>query len=876
MRSPLIAFFVLVLLAAFCVSCATDRKTDTVPTPVPDLPRQIVIAPDAHPLEALAARELQRFIYQMDGVLLPVANSIPPRTPSFILASNPSISAFGNLIPQGDGKPPADGEHRLLKVEARDAQHLVLLGRQPADVLHAVYSVLEDYGYGFFLGGDAVPAGKKLEFPRPAARRPVFKVRGIMPLAGGPSSRIAWNDDDYRACFDQIAKMRCNLVAFHFSDDEPFAAYRDGNAFRGGEGPADGGNTTPVKDFAFGTSKYFSEKIFASDVAARAGGGGEAIRAAQIMLQRSLYSASCRGLQTCIGFDVSGDPTAGGDIDAFLKRVEHLLETCPTVNYLCLWPEELTADERKAATANASARLRFYADTYGKDFEGLSRSEMICDALPPALFASIANHYIKERAPHVRLVVAALSGKAAAGLDKILPGDVIIATPDTLSGSTREWWKVITADEGAVPFLPSGSAAEILEECRDAHENSAVGVIFAHYRTRAVEPQAAAFARFCWDAEMTEEEFFADFAVRNFGPETGPGLAPSLRKLDALLCQAPGRNFTTGSENDGKGLTAIRSNLLDARGVLVERNEARPVERLDHILHGIEWALAYDAAAGIIDSPQYRKAEKAIENAKTDDEKKKYAGELVELLKACPLARGAAHCAASVSSRSELGELAELNRTIIADFRRRLEPAGKILGKDVFAEIARDFAQRGVFPFYSVSVQNLLSPSIIEGGEDFLCRAIIPHKGPLARAEIAYRNAGAVNYNRVPLRHAGGYVYEGAIKTGEEGGVVEYYIVADSEQGAVATWPLNAPVNTASITVLPRAGYTALVVSNEAEAALRRDYRIEAVALSETDRRPSEVVLNFRKAGENEYNKARMENAYSNVFHAVLPAKLLD
>ena len=166
---------------------------------------QIVIHPEASPVEVHAAEELKEFIHKMTGKELPVTDDTRGENlPIFI----------GTAVPERT----VSETRQDLSVDGFaihcDEKQLSLFGAQPRSSLYAVYHLLEHHlGCGFFEDGDQVPTSEILEVgPISEHSTPRFGVRifeGPMPLYSGG---LWWTWEEFRPWLDWMAKKRFNVL----------------------------------------------------------------------------------------------------------------------------------------------------------------------------------------------------------------------------------------------------------------------------------------------------------------------------------------------------------------------------------------------------------------------------------------------------------------------------------------------------------------------------------------------------------------------------------------------------------------------------------------------------------------------------------------
>ena len=178
-------------------------------------------------------------------------------------------------------------------------------------------------------------------------QKPVFAVRGSLPWYNFLNSPTTWDLDDFKYFFDQISKMKQNFVGFHTYDSEPFAPYAEKGKLVYAEPLVTSKNYgwgavrgLATAEFGFGTGDYFDQEQFGSRAITEAKGRDDAIRRAQALLAAGLEYGRRRGVRVCVGFEVSGDPTAPEAQAALEARLRELVRAYPMLDYVWLWQSE--------------------------------------------------------------------------------------------------------------------------------------------------------------------------------------------------------------------------------------------------------------------------------------------------------------------------------------------------------------------------------------------------------------------------------------------------------------------------------------------------------------------------------------------------------
>ncbi|MFQ5807304.1 MAG: hypothetical protein ACE5I3_12725, partial [Phycisphaerae bacterium] len=265
-------------------------------------PGNAVIVRPAHAdhLVDLATTELQRYAYLRTGTLPEIRSGPLPHRPAILLRTGPS-----DRLPSG-GPDPA--QNHVIYVESASPLRIVAHGASPVSTLWAAYSLIESWGFGFYLGGDTAPPRDPAFTARTfeAVYEPALAIRGSLPWLNFLNSPTTWNPQDYKTFFERISRQKANLVMFHVYDHEPFCAYAidDKKAKMGRPlmttisphrwwSP----HAMSTKDFLFGTDLFFDRGEWGCEVGIEDGWAhfpGRAVRAQQKMFAEALRFAKRR------------------------------------------------------------------------------------------------------------------------------------------------------------------------------------------------------------------------------------------------------------------------------------------------------------------------------------------------------------------------------------------------------------------------------------------------------------------------------------------------------------------------------------------------------------------------------------------------------
>lgn len=470
----------------------------------------------------------------------------------------------------------ADAEGYSIRLEPG---RLILTGASERALLYAIYDFLERQGAFFGIDGESYPldAPQPLVLPpenRPWTGKPRFAVRGLLPWPDFLNCVSVYNQEDFRAYFEAMLRMRFNTFGMHvYTGREQWAesylsfeyagaghlAYLDNSASnRWGYLPQ------RTSRFGMGAPQFYAGEVFGSDSTVEARNPWEAAARARTLLHDAFAYAGRLGIRTGIGFEPyqipdeiwralppevkpAGMPdrkTTGPRFDVeslaardlLETRLAELLEAYPEVDYVWLWEDE-------AATH-------------------ASRQKSVDLSVTPFLQA---HDFLRRHAPRKRLVLAGWGGVARhlPSFHKRLPGDVIFSCLNDSVGwdpihevfgqlEGRERWPIPWLEDDPGMWLPQFHAHRFERDMNRAAEFGCQGLIGIHWRHRIVDPTAGFQARFSWDRELKPAAYYQAYARTQAAGERAPRLAVVLAETDRdrkLL------STFTGTFKDGHAVT---------------------------------------------------------------------------------------------------------------------------------------------------------------------------------------------------------------------------------------------------------------------------------------------------------------------------------
>ena len=412
-------------------------------------------------------------------------------------------------------------------------QNATLCAVNEQALLYAVFDFLERQGLVFGIDGTTVPIDlpAPLQLPLDGQRwlgSPRFAVRGLLPWPDFLNCISVYNQEDFRAYFAAMMRMRFNMFGMHVytqNDPNPMAESYLSFEFAGSGHRAALEDTTMrswgylpqrTSTYSMGAAQFFDADTFGAD-ATRLAADNWDIAARTTAMMRSAFSfAGDLGIRTGIGFEPYQNPAEidhalpsealshpNGFIesttarDLLERRLADLLERYPMVDYVWLWQDE-----------NANWE---------------SRQKNIPLSVTPFVQA---HNFLKRNAPDKRLVVAGWGGvtRHFQSLHDRLPEDIVFsALSDSLGWDPvneafgklghRERWPIPWLEDDPSMWFPQFRASRFQMDLNRAQNFGCQGVLGIHWRHRIVDPTATYLARASWDSNLTATKHYQNFCA---------------------------------------------------------------------------------------------------------------------------------------------------------------------------------------------------------------------------------------------------------------------------------------------------------------------------------------------------------------------------
>ncbi|HEY3378814.1 MAG TPA: hypothetical protein VGL77_15105, partial [Armatimonadota bacterium] len=376
----------------------------------------------------------------------------------------------------------------------------------------------------------------------------------------GPTT---WGLEDYKFYFDQLARMRGNMLLMHWYDDEPGGAYEVDGEFLVG----DRAHNTLSKSwgaierlrtsqFYFGTGAYFDEEIFGSPECETSPTTIEEIRRSIVAFSEATRYAQRAGVKVAAGFEAPrGTPTDIEVANNFRARVRQFLRRNPHLTYFALWQHESGGSAGSALPEPGTPADALF-QRQRADFDYLGNLMRVWEAIRYGEFARIAYEVMKEEAPHLRMVMVGWGGDRwmhfadyCLAYDKRMPADVAFTCHDNILAAVgpnvstpwgqlppeRERWALPWVEGDVNDCWVRQANVEILGKLApDALRKGCQGLLTLSWRTRDVEEETGYIARFAWEPTLTPDQFYRVLARHAFGADLEEYMGERLGILQKL------------------------------------------------------------------------------------------------------------------------------------------------------------------------------------------------------------------------------------------------------------------------------------------------------------------------------------------------------
>ena len=727
------------------------------------------------------------------------------------------------------------------------ADRVTLTGASEQALLYAVFDFLERQGAYFGIAGATYPLepSGRLVLPqagRPWTAAPRFAVRGLLPWPDFLNCITVYNEEDFRAYFEAMLRMRFNTFGMHVYTQGAFWAESYLSLEYAGAGhTAFLDNTAShrwgylperTSRFTMGGSQFYDSEVFGSDSTRLARDPWETAERARALLKGGFAHAARLGIRTGIGFEPyqlpeeilralppeakpkEGTPGAKFDIesvtarDLLETRLAQLLEAYPEVDHVWLWEDE------------------------GMNWE--SRKSGLPLSVTPFLQA---HDFLKRHAPKKRMVLSGWGGVARnfEYLHKKLPGDVIFACLGDSLGwdpthevfgklESRERWPIPWIEDDPAMWLPQLHVNRFQRDLNLAEQYGCQGVLGIHWRHRIVDAVAGFQARFSWDKGLTPEEHYKNYARAHAAPARAAKLASVLADADRdhkLLATGTGEvkdghmvtrqysgDYTEGFTfwDDYEPSAELAASQKDVAAALASlaagAQSPAERERLDYLAKHVgflvpyaeSWTLAHHIQKILDGAAELKKA------GDKEGARRKVETEAVPLwMKLAPEVRSVMlYYQSIVSDRNELGQLASMHNKFVRLALVRL----RLSLKEYLGELPPDteaLFRKVNLPDAAARTRLFMPtrPTLLAKGEHVRLTVVAPGSAPVREVTLHVRPRGG-EWTAAPAKLVGRRTYQailGPFAPGPE--LADYYVSADR-----LTAPAGAPEQFYTVTLV--------------------------------------------------------------------------
>jgi len=685
-----------------------------------------------------------------------------------------------------------------------DGNTTVLRAGDEQGLLYSVFELLERQGMLFGIDGAVAPIDSPRGWRLPAKGetwhgKPLLSTRGLLPWPDFLNCISVYNQEDFRAYFAAVLRMRFNTFGLHvYTDSEqPTESYLSVNF--AGAGHQAVLETTAMRGWGYlpqrtstyrmGAADYFDRETFGSDAGRSSADNWEVADRTTALLRDGLNFAHDLGIRTGIGFEPYKLPAAISDAlppealthpngfpeSATAKRLleqrlADLLERYPGVDYVWLWEDEMS---------NWRSR--------GKNVP-----------LSPTAFLQ-AHDFLRRHAPQKRLVAAGWGGftRHFAHLHQALPGDVIFSALGNSLGwdpvaqefgalGDRERWPIPWLEDDPSMWFPQFRASRLQGDLERATQLKCQGMLGIHWRHRIVDPTATYFARAAWNGALTAQDHYGHYARSQASSPRSAQLAGLLVDCDtghAIASTNTGRRDAGGftqhieltadyqegfkyRENEPDPALLARQRSTADRFTALAASAATPAERerLSYLAGYVEFMVPYCDA--------YRNAHalnsvlvKATEQRKGGDTAGAEAlvrNEAIPLWTTlAPQVRAALlKYQAVIATRNDLGQLASMQNKVVRIALERLRLSLGEFVTDLPPEVEKAYAE-AIAPEATREPRVFLPtrPSILRPGEPLRLYALAVGFSTLPEVTLLVRPLGEREWTRQAGHHEGRSVF---------------------------------------------------------------------------------------------------------------------
>ncbi len=714
-------------------------------------------------------------------------------------------------------------------------------------LLYAVFEFLERQGVVFGLDGTLAPLepAQGLRLPSgnmPWTATPSFATRGLLPWPDFLNCISVYNDEDYKAYFAAMLRMRFNMFGMHvYTQNPPLAESYLSFDFAGS------GHIAALEDTAMtswgylpqrtssykmGAAQFFDRETFGADATRLAADNWDRADRTTVMFRKALLFAQQLGIKIGIGFEPYVNPAEtitalppesksfpGGLVESRIgrdlleRRLADLLERYPMVDDVWLWQDE--------------------------DSNWDSRKKDVALSVTPFLQA---HEFLRKHAPNKRLVLGGWGGVARhfEDLHKRLPEDIVFSSlNDTLGWDpisevfsklgSRECWPIPWLEDDPSMWFPQFRASHVQSDMQRARELGCQGMLGIHWRHRVVDPTATYFARAAWNKSLTSAENYRHYCETQAVGGRAAELATIFEEADRHH-SISSTSLGTYDKNGFAKINTITADFNEAftydesepELAVLDKQRATasklaeltaratsPLERdrIGYFSGFVSMMVPYcDAFETAHKIGTFMKQAVALREQRKEAEARTLVmDKAVPLwLKMAPMVRDTMLTyQAVVATRHDQGQLASMQNKFVRIALERL----RLSIKEFVDELppAMDAAYVAAISPASANPPRLFvptRPSLVNAGDSIRIFIIAPGQTDIIDVKLHTRRLGEQQWKSVSADHAGRAVYSAELGPFQASdATIEYYAAAPGNPSTMSA-PPQAPVNLYTLNVL--------------------------------------------------------------------------
>ena len=716
-------------------------------------------------------------------------------------------------------------------------------------LLYAVFDFLERQGVVFGIDGTTAPIDRAAQLRLPEQGQswtasPRFAVRGLLPWPDFLNCISIYNDEDFKAYFASMLRMRFNMFGMHvYTENAPgpqaesylsfdFAGSGHGATLEDTTMTSWGYLPQRTSTFKMGGARFFDTDTFGADATRLGADTWDIARRTTAMLSAAFSFAGALGIRTGIGFEPYRNPAEivralppeaishpGGFMesrtarDLLERRLADLLERYPMVDYVWLWEDE-----------NAN-------------WEGRARN------VPLSITPFVqARDFLKQHAPGKRLVLAGWGGltRHFESLHQRLPEDIVFsALSDSLGWDPvneafgklggRERWPIPWIEDDPSMWFPQFRASRFQTDMKRAQDFGCQGMLGIHWRHRIIDPTATFLARASWNGELTAPAHYHSFCAAQASGERAEKLATLFYDCDhnqAISSTFLGSYDMAGyanrieltgdyseafdyaaTEPDPAVLSTQRATAERFRQLASEAATARERDRVGYFAGFVGFMVPYCDAletAHQLDAV-LRRAVEMRAAGKQDAGRTEVVQHGIPLwLAMAPQVREAMiQFQGVIATRNDQGQLASMQNKFVRIALERLRLSIKEFVDELPPEMDHAYAaaiapEAGARPRLFIPTR----PSLMRPGESLRIFIVAPALEEGGAVKLHTRRQGALPWQTFTAVHAGRDVYVSQLGPFDAvDGTIEYYATATGKPQPLSD-PPQAPVNVYTMNLL--------------------------------------------------------------------------